>query len=59
MSNRIAQPPLEDDATPTLRTPQPAVAMGSRRGSAIVAGVGILLLAALSALATSSSSKVS
>ena len=59
MSNRIAQPPLEDDATPTLRTPQPAVAMGSRRGSAIGAGVGILLLAALSALATSSSSKVS
>jgi hypothetical protein len=50
MSHRIAEPPVEHDAPPDLPAiPPVTAAMNSRRGAALVAGVGILLLAALAA----------
>jgi len=50
MSNRIAEPPVGHRAPPDLPTiPPVAAATSSRRGAALVAGAGILLLAALAA----------
>lgn len=50
MSNRIAQPPVEHEVRSRPPTARPAAAfLSSRRGAALVAGMGILLLAALAA----------
>lgn len=49
MSNRIAEPPVQHEASHGPPSARPPTAMNSRRGAPLVAGIGLLLLAALAA----------